>query len=165
MLSDWSAYAGRTGDSAGFDLLLFRAATGVLFSLVAQIGEQVLTNLIMNTLRYAYDEDEIENIRIEARVDDGDIVEIRYSDDGKGIAEHLRSKIFEPFFTTKRSEGGSGLGLYLVYNIVTQKLKGTIDVESAEGKGTTFTVRMPRRHSSRPAKMTMPMSKGGIAND
>jgi signal transduction histidine kinase len=54
-----------------------------------------------------------------------DRIELRYSDDGKGIPTEIQSKIFDPFFTTQCGNGGSGLGLNLVYNIVHQTLKGT----------------------------------------
>jgi signal transduction histidine kinase len=53
------------------------------------------------------------------------------------------SKIFNPFFTTKRGQGGSGLGLHIVYNLVTQKLNGAIACESQLGKGTQFTLKLP----------------------
>ena len=69
---------------------------------------------------------------------------LRCSDDGGGVPERILDKLFEPFFTTVRGKGGSGLGLYIVYNIVTQTLGGTIDVESEVGAGTTFTLRFPR---------------------
>jgi len=55
------------------------------------------------------------------------------------------SKIFDPFFTTKRNEGGTGLGMPIVYNLVRQKLKGDITVASVEGEGTTFTLLLPRK--------------------
>lgn len=53
------------------------------------------------------------------------------------------SKIFEPFFTTKRGQGGTGLGLHIVYNLVTQKLNGTIECESQGDAGTTFIIKLP----------------------
>ena len=70
-------------------------------------------------------------------------VRLEYSDDGRGIPDELRQHIFEPFFTTRRAAGGSGLGLHIVYNLVTQRLGGTIAVDSAAGKGTRFTVDIP----------------------
>lgn len=68
---------------------------------------------------------------------------LRYSDNGKGIPADIINRIFEPFFTTNRQGGGSGLGLHIVYNLVTQKLKGTIRCESIVEQGTTFIIEMP----------------------
>ncbi len=71
------------------------------------------------------------------------ILQIRYSDDGKGIAKQERVKIFEPFYTTKRGQGGSGLGLHIVYNLITQQLKGNVQCESSPGNGIVFLIRIP----------------------
>jgi signal transduction histidine kinase len=68
---------------------------------------------------------------------------IEYSDDGCGIPPAHMGKIFEPFFTTARAQGGTGLGLHIVYNLVTQKLRGTIRAESEEGRGTRFFMNFP----------------------
>jgi signal transduction histidine kinase len=75
-----------------------------------------------------------------------DFVEIKVSDTGYGISPKFLSKIFDPFFTTKKQGEGTGLGLNIVYRIIT-KYEGTIDVESHEGVGTTFTIRFPARKS------------------
>ena len=107
---------------------------------------QVLTNLVMNSLFHAYEPATVGTIRIRAQLD-GDSLELYYSDDGKGIPPALQRKIFEPFFTTKRGQGGSGLGLHLVYNIVTGKLGGTISVASTSGQGVVFLMRIPRRQT------------------
>jgi len=72
-----------------------------------------------------------------------DTLWIRYSDNGKGMSEEEQSRIFEPFYTTKRAQGGTGLGLHIVYNLVTQRLNGHIECESTPGEGTTFTIQMP----------------------
>ena len=64
-------------------------------------------------------------------------------DDGRGISKDYISKIFEPFYTTRRGEGGSGLGLYITYNIVTVTLGGTISCTSEVGVGTTFDIKVP----------------------
>jgi signal transduction histidine kinase len=105
---------------------------------------QVLTNLAMNSLLHAYDEGQTGTIRLSAWVTVEDWIELHFSDDGKGIAANTLPKVFEPFFTTRRSEGGSGLGLHLAYNIVTRKLGGSMEARSVEGEGTTLVVRMPR---------------------
>ena len=68
---------------------------------------------------------------------------MRYSDNGLGNPNEVIDKIFEQFFTTNRQSGGSGLGLHIVYNLVTHKLNGTIHCESVIGEGTTFTMEIP----------------------
>jgi two-component system NtrC family sensor kinase len=73
-----------------------------------------------------------------------DVVEVKVTDTGVGIPPKYLAKIFDPFFTTKKTGEGTGLGLNVVYRIVS-KYGGTIDVESKEGLGTTFTVRFPTR--------------------
>lgn len=110
---------------------------------------QVLTNFVMNSLVHGLEDRTSGTITMTGRrIDDADgagQVEIVYADDGKGIASDHLKRIFEPFFTTKRGEGGSGLGLNIVYNIITQKLKGTIKADSEFGLGASFTVRIPLR--------------------
>jgi len=101
-----------------------------------------VTNLLLNSVVHGYAEGVSGRIGLSAAAHDGS-VRIRYSDDGRGIPEEVRQRIFEPFFTTRRSEGGSGLGLHIVYNLVTQRLGGTITVDSAAGKGTAFTIDIP----------------------
>ncbi|HZV64349.1 MAG TPA: HAMP domain-containing sensor histidine kinase, partial [Telluria sp.] len=65
-------------------------------------------------------------------------------DDGKGIPPHALDRIFEPFFTTRRGQGGTGLGLNIVYNLIVKQFGGTIAVSSTLGHGTHFTLRIPR---------------------
>jgi signal transduction histidine kinase len=103
---------------------------------------QLITNFIMNSLIHAFDETTSGLITLEA-VAKEDRLLLRYSDNGKGIASEHLDKIFDPFFTTRRGSGGSGLGLNIIYNIVTQKLEGTIEVQSILGEGTTFNVDIP----------------------
>lgn len=105
---------------------------------------QVITNLVLNSLQHAFEPGAPGRLRITAWAVDADEVAIHYEDDGRGIPEGLHSKIFEPFFTTRRGLGGSGLGLHLVYNIVTIQLNGSIDVESRASGGTLFVIRLPR---------------------
>ena len=81
-------------------------------------------------------------VRVETRqVASG--VEIRVEDNGPGIPAKIKEKIFEPFFTTKPTGSGTGLGLSLAYDIVTQGHGGTMTVESEEGKGATFVITLP----------------------
>jgi DNA-binding LacI/PurR family transcriptional regulator/signal transduction histidine kinase len=103
---------------------------------------QILSNFIENTILHAFNEDEKGSISVKVSYDNNILV-LTYSDDGKGISKEDISKIFDPFFTTKRNFGGTGLGLNIVYNIVTQHYKGSINCESIPEKGTTFIVKIP----------------------
>lgn len=103
---------------------------------------QIITNLIMNSIRHAYSKNEKGTILLEL-FENKDKIYIIYKDDGKGISEKNLSKIFDPFFTTNRKEGGTGLGLNIVYNIVTANLNGTITCDSKEGSGVEFRIVIP----------------------
>ncbi|HWQ29884.1 MAG TPA: ATP-binding protein, partial [Negativicutes bacterium] len=98
---------------------------------------QIISNLVINSLVHAFGPDDEGNIYIRVSQKKG-MIELVYSDDGRGISNAGISKIFDPFYTTNRSNGGTGLGLSVVYNIVTQQYGGTIQCESQPGKGTTF---------------------------
>ncbi|MBF0194991.1 MAG: HAMP domain-containing histidine kinase [Magnetococcales bacterium] len=103
---------------------------------------QIITNFIENSLIHGYKEKESGVMLIDVSVINGQLV-IRYKDDGKGIKEEHRKKIFEPFFTTNRSQGGSGLGMNIVYNLVTQTIGGKIECISKEGNGVDFIITFP----------------------
>jgi signal transduction histidine kinase len=103
---------------------------------------QIITNLVMNSLVHAFDENQEGAIIFDIEKKDKNII-FTYSDNGKGIKEDIVSKIFDPFFTTKRGKGGTGLGLNIVYNIVTQTLLGTIECKSKENLGTIFKITFP----------------------
>ncbi|MEH2206093.1 MAG: ATP-binding sensor histidine kinase [Nostoc sp.] len=103
---------------------------------------QVVTNLVMNSLMHAYQPEEAGEMHFHV-LQQADRVIIQYRDDGCGVPEEYHSRIFEPFFTTARHRGGTGLGLHIVYNLVTQKLRGRINVQSEVGKGTLFIVTLP----------------------
>ena len=105
---------------------------------------QVLTNLINNAFIHAFDADLRGMVRINGRVLDSETIELIVSDNGKGIPEAHLGRIFDPFFTTRLGQGGSGLGLHIVYNLVTDVLGGEISVDSSVGKGTRFTMLIPR---------------------
>ncbi len=103
---------------------------------------QIITNLITNSLTHAYEPNDTGQITI-AVVQVNERLEIRFADDGKGMDADVLHKIFDPFYTTKRASGGTGLGLFIVYNIVTMKLGGTIECSSKPGKGTGFIISFP----------------------
>ncbi|MGA1931322.1 sodium:solute symporter family transporter [Arcobacter sp. YIC-464] len=104
---------------------------------------QIFTNLILNTIRHAYSKNDENSIDILVHNNEDEIV-IEFKDYGKGISKDNISKIFNPFYTTSRDSGGSGLGLSIVYNLVTTKLNGTITCSSEEKVGTTFTLTLPK---------------------
>ena len=103
---------------------------------------QVLINMIMNSLLHAFEDEDKGVMTIDIWCNNN-VCHIKYHDNGKGIEEKIKQRIFDPFVTTKRGEGGSGLGLHLVYNLVTQALGGNITVESELGNGATFNISFP----------------------
>ncbi|HEY8100718.1 MAG TPA: AAA family ATPase [Burkholderiaceae bacterium] len=103
---------------------------------------QVITNLIMNALAHAFEGIQGGIITISAK-QFGDNIELNCQDNGVGIPEDILPKIFDPFFTTRRSAGGSGLGLHIAYNLVTQKLHGRIGCDSKVGAGAKFWLSLP----------------------
>jgi|GEM_PF-2277318 len=103
---------------------------------------QVITNLILNAIIHAYEDQQAGTIKIRVTAVDKN-VEIKVKDDGMGIDETTLGKIFDPFFTTKQGKGGTGLGLNIVFNIVTQTLNGRISVNSEIDQGTCFTINIP----------------------
>ncbi len=103
---------------------------------------QVLTNLTVNALQHAFTAGG--SIAITARLGDDDAVHLRLRDDGQGIDAALRDRVFEPFFTTRRMLGGTGLGLYIVNQLVTRQLGGTVVLEAATSRGSCFDMRLPR---------------------
>jgi signal transduction histidine kinase len=110
---------------------------------------QVVTNLLMNSMIHAYEPDESGQLVFDWQ-QDGERLRLEYSDDGKGIPPENLSKIFEPFFTTKRGQGGSGLGLHIVYNLVTQKLRGEVECKSQVGVETKFIIKLPVQIDTKP---------------
>jgi signal transduction histidine kinase/ligand-binding sensor domain-containing protein len=103
---------------------------------------QILTNLINNAIMHAFGEDQVGQMQVEATLD-GALVEMRFSDDGRGMETDVARRAFDPFFTTRRGSGGSGLGLHVVHNLVTQLLAGDIELRTDSGQGTTFVLRFP----------------------
>jgi PAS domain S-box-containing protein len=103
---------------------------------------QILTNLVMNTLIHGFDGVEKGKIVLDATIDQDQCL-LRYSDNGIGMSDENLKRIYDPFFTTKRAHGGSGLGMHIVYNLVTRRLGGRIDCRSAPGEGTVFEMVFP----------------------
>jgi signal transduction histidine kinase len=103
---------------------------------------QILINLIMNSIIHGFEGRDKGKITITVMPLSNQL-NILFQDNGVGVAESIENKVFEPFTTTKRGEGGSGLGLHLVYNLVTQALGGTIVLNSELGKGVTVEINFP----------------------
>ncbi len=103
---------------------------------------QVFTNLVINSLDHGFVDVERGKIRFDTEIENG-ILQIRYADNGVGMDRETLQNMYEPFFTTKRSQGGSGLGMHITYNLVSQTLDGSIECKSAPGQGTNFTIRIP----------------------
>ena len=107
------------------------------------VVQQLLTNLVMNAVQHAFDEGRrMGKIDIRVELVRNEVL-LTFSDTGKGMEADQLARIFEPFYTTRRSEGGSGLGLYICYNIVTAQLGGTILCRSQPGAGCRFVIRFP----------------------
>ena len=104
---------------------------------------QIISNLVLNALNHAFSEQDGGVIKIQASAD-GEAITLSVSDNGAGMDAETANHIFEPFFTTKRGQGGSGLGLHIVFNLVTSVLGGTISVQTAPGAGAKFLIRVPR---------------------
>jgi signal transduction histidine kinase len=140
-------------------MIIVETAPGALY--------QIITNLVMNSITHGFakSEERIRDgeghdtasdggearpearmeqpneIRIDVRRDAAQI-HIDYRDNGSGMEESVRVRIFEPFFTTRRGKGGSGLGMHIVYNLVAQSLRGSIECVSAPGQGALFRIVM-----------------------
>lgn len=120
--------------------------TGLQHLLIVQTPgaiAQLVTNLLLNAIAHGFSHSSKGEIEINIR-EHFDDVKLTFKDDGVGIEQSIIHKIFDPFYTTKRGQGGSGLGLHVTYNLVTQTLQGNIHVESILGQGTKFTVQFPK---------------------
>jgi len=111
---------------------------------------QVISNLINNAMLHAFEGRDHGIITITARaLDEGPLesgsAELRFADNGVGMNSRTLNQVYDPFFTTKMGQGGSGLGMNIVYNIVTGVLKGTIRIDSTPDQGTTVIITLPRQ--------------------
>jgi PAS domain S-box-containing protein len=105
---------------------------------------QVLTNLFLNAVAHAFPDGKPGAVDIQVRESGKDNVEIIFSDNGCGMSLDVRRRAFDPFFTTRRDQGGTGLGLHIVYSIVTNRLGGRLDLDSEPGGGTRIQIILPR---------------------
>ncbi|MCK4664714.1 MAG: GAF domain-containing protein [Bacteroidales bacterium] len=105
---------------------------------------QIFTNLILNSITHGFKNKKTGEISIDAKTVKNNLI-IEYSDNGIGIKEEILPKIYDPFFTTNMIEG-TGLGMNIVYNLITQKLKGSIDCISRLNQGVYFIIKLPLHH-------------------
>jgi len=107
------------------------------------IWTQILSNLLINAVRYAFAPGQAgAKVQITVRTDANELA-LAFADNGAGMPPEVRDRIFEPFFTTGRDKGGTGLGMHILYNLVTHKLHGHIEVTSAPGQGSRFLILVP----------------------
>lgn len=107
--------------------------------------EQIITNLLQNAMVHGLENRASLRIAIRARAEDGtDGVLLQLEDNGIGMDAQTIRQAFDPFFTTRLGQGGSGLGLYIVYSLVSGMLGGAIELDSGRGNGTRFSIRMPK---------------------
>lgn len=110
--------------------------------------EQLLTNLLLNSLKHGFADGRLAGeITISASQQTKDQLEIVYRDNGQGMREEVLQHAFEPFFTTSRGDGGTGLGLYICYNIVKNQLRGDILLDSRPSEGCRFSISIPCHHA------------------
>ena len=123
---------------------------------------QILTNLFLNAANHAFPDGRSGAIAISAKPRGSDDVEIIFSDNGVGMTPDVQRQAFDPFFTTRRNEGGTGLGLHIVYNLVTQQLGGRMMLDSRLGQGTAFRIIMPR--AAKGGHTTIDQDRDGTAS-
>ncbi|WP_323796088.1 PAS domain-containing sensor histidine kinase [Nisaea sp.] len=105
---------------------------------------QIVTNLAMNAAIHAYDDGAGGKTEIICNQENSGEIVMTFRDFGKGMEEETARRIFEPFFTTRQGRGGTGLGMHILYNLVTQRLGGRVACRSKPGEGTTIELRFPR---------------------
>ena len=101
---------------------------------------QVITNLFINSLKHGFNEGKSKGQISISTERDEDTLKLIFEDNGSGADEKTLEHMFEPFYTTKRGEGGTGLGMHIVHNLVTHALKGTINCTSTINKGIRFEI-------------------------
>ncbi|MFU2512360.1 ATP-binding protein [Pseudoalteromonas sp. ASV78] len=104
--------------------------------------QQVLQQLLSNSVIHGFRDNQNNEIEITVERNESSLI-INYYDNGIGVDKSIKKRIFDPFVTTKRGEGGSGLGMHLVYNLVTQALGGSVYFDDQSSKGTRFIITLP----------------------
>ena len=104
---------------------------------------QIVTNLIQNSIQHGFTEDQKDRKIFVSVRQTGSSVLLAYRDNGRGMDEEVKRKVFEPFFTTSRTSGATGIGLYVVFNLVSGDLKGSISVSNDSDPGAGFRIVLP----------------------
>jgi len=108
---------------------------------------QIITNLVMNSLIHGFQGMDKGLIEIDVSLQNGYLA-LQYKDNGKGMDASSLKKIFDPFFTTRRGDGGTGLGMHIIYNLVTQTFAGDIKCDSSPDKGVCFSIKLKSQTQS-----------------
>ena len=128
---------------AGLTIELICAEEITMDSFPGALG-QVITNLVHNAMIHGYDHGSVGAITVTGELLPDSRVGLSVADRGRGMPPEVLEKIYDPFFTTRRGAGGSGLGMHIVFNLVSERLKGEIRCDSAVGEGTRFSLAIPR---------------------
>lgn len=144
------AYHGMRAQKIDFNITLERRLDGDvgLVPIIPQEMGRVFINILNNVFYAVHERGQFTNGQFAPTVEvttmrRNGYIEIQIAGNGPGIPEHVRQRIFEPFYTTKSTGEGTGLGLSMSYEIVTQVHGGALDVSSADGEGTIFTITLP----------------------
>lgn len=122
----------------------------------AGLLEQVITNLVLNAVQHAFDNGARSgNVTLRASRSGNQLV-MQCEDDGCGMPADQAQRVFEPFYTTRRGQGGTGLGLYVCYQIASTQLGGTLHCTSTPGKGSLFEMRFDAQFVETPASTAQP---------
>ncbi|NCD24811.1 MAG: response regulator [Deltaproteobacteria bacterium] len=113
---------------------------------------QILTNLLMNSLIHGFADGRAGEIDILVE-EAGDNIVLSYRDSGVGMNKEQRERIYDPFYTTRRGGGGTGLGMNIAYNLITQTLKGAVVLDTAPGTGVFFVITIPKDPDASPANV------------
>jgi signal transduction histidine kinase len=106
------------------------------------VWTQIVNFFVDNSLKHGFSADEGGQVVISATTQQGQ-QHFSYRDNGTGMSQEQVKRVFDPFFTTNRGEGGTGLGMHIVFNLVSQKLAGQVTATSEPGQGVTFTIDTP----------------------
>ncbi|MFZ6871846.1 ATP-binding protein [Undibacterium sp. Di27W] len=137
LLTNSSLYA-----KTGFEMQT-RLQAGIQMDSFPGAFGQIIGNFLTNSIKHGFDGRVTGVMQLSTTLIDQHHVKLEFRDDGTGIANEHLSKVFDPFFTTKLGQGGSGLGMNIVYNLVSKILGGKIQVQSDTGQGCCFTVIVP----------------------